>query len=147
MGGVLIAILVAVFVFGPRLTPHSPYTTQGMVYEDGEFTVPPFAPSQTYPWGTDVLGRAVMSLILAGAQRTLFLATLVVATRMIVGFVLGALAGWLSGSWIDRLLLGAAETIAAFPTLLLAMILILALGIRQGMRPFVIASASWVGAR
>ena len=138
-GGILVAILVAVFVFGPRLTPHSPYTTQGLVYEDGEFSVPPFAPSETYPWGTDVLGRDIMSLILAGAQRTLFLATLVVAARMVLGFVLGALAGWLNGSWIDRLLLAAAETIAAFPTLLLAMILILALGIRQGMRPFVIA--------
>ncbi len=138
-GGILLAILVAVFVFGPRLTPHSPYTTQGLVVKDGKLSVPPFAPSETYPWGTDVLGRDIVSLILAGAQRTLSLATLVVAARMVLGFVMGALAGWLNGSWIDRLLLATAETIAAFPTLLLAMILILALGIRQGMRPFVVA--------
>jgi hypothetical protein len=60
---------------------------------------------------------------------------------MVVGIVLGALAGWLNGSWVDRLLLRLAEIIAAFPTLLLAMILILALGIRQGLRPFIIALA------
>jgi peptide/nickel transport system permease protein len=138
-GGILIAILITVFAFGPRLAPHSPYTTQGLVFKDGKFSVPPFAPNETYPWGTDVLGRDIMSLILAGAQRTLFLATLVVAARMVVGFVLGALAGWLNGHWADRLLLGLAETIAAFPTLLLSMTLILALGIRQGLRPFVIA--------
>ncbi len=138
-GSILVAILVTISVFGPRLAPHSPYTTQGLVFKDGKFSVPPFAPNETYPWGTDVLGRDIMSLTLAGTQQTLFLAALVVAARMVVGFVLGALAGWLNGHWVDRLLLGLAETIAAFPTLLLTMTLILALGIRQGLRPFVIA--------
>ena len=138
-GAILVAGLGAVVFFGPRLAPHSPYTTHGLVIEEGEFRVPPYAPDETYRWGTDVLGRDMLSLILAGAQRTLFLAALVVLARMVVGFVVGAVAGWWSGSWVDRLLMGAAETIAAFPTLLLAMTLILALGIRQGMRPFVIA--------
>jgi peptide/nickel transport system permease protein len=138
-GAILVAGLIAVVLFGPGLAPHSPYTTHGLVFKDGQFSRPPFAPSNTYPWGTDVLGRDILSLILAGAQRTLFLATLVVLARMVVGFVLGALAGWLNGSRIDRLLLGAVEIIAAFPTLLMAMTLILALGIRQGVRPFVVA--------
>lgn len=139
VGTLLVAGLVAVLLFGPRLSPHSPYTTQGLTYTDGELRVPPFAPDETYPWGTDVLGRDILSLVLAGAQQTLLLTTLVVSARMVVGIVLGALAGWLNGSWIDRLLLGLSETIAAFPTLLLAMTFILALGIRQGFRPFVIA--------
>jgi len=138
-GVVLVALMVTIVLFGPRLAPHSPYTTQGLKIVEGEFSVPPFPPDQLYPWGTDVLGRDIMSLILAGAQRTLFLVTLVVAARMLVGFIAGAVAGWLNGSWIDRLLLRASETIASFPMLLLAMILILALGIRQGFRPFVIA--------
>jgi len=138
-GAILVGGLFVVFLFGPRLAPHSPYTTQGLTFVDGELTVPPFAPGGVHPWGTDVMGRDVMSLVLAGAQQTLLLATLVVAARMVVGVVLGALAGWLSGSWVDRFLLGLAETISAFPTLLLAMTFILALGIRQGFRPFVIA--------
>jgi len=139
VGVILVAVLVVLILFGPRLAPHSPYTTRGLTMINGKLKVPPFPPDETFPWGTDVLGRDIMSLILAGAQRTLFLAVLVVAARIVVGFVLGALAGWLNGTWIDRLVLGAAEVIAAFPTLLLAMILILALGIRQGLRPFVIA--------
>ncbi len=137
-GGILVATLILVFAFGPRLAPHSPYTTQGLVYEAGEFRVPPFAPDKTHLWGTDVLGRDIMSLILVGAQQTLLLAALVVLARFVVGFLLGVLAGWLQGSWVDRSLLTAAEIIAAFPTLLLAMMLILALDIRQGLRPFVI---------
>ncbi|MBU0511903.1 MAG: ABC transporter permease subunit, partial [Chloroflexi bacterium] len=139
VGGILIAGLLVIIVFSNRLAPHSPYTTHGLTIVNGEFSVPPFKPGEIYPWGTDVIGRDIMSLIIAGAQQTLFLTGLVVLARMVVGFSLGAVAGWLNGSWIDRLLLRMSEIIAAFPTLLLAMILILALGIRQGMRPFIIA--------
>lgn len=139
IGAVVVTGLLVVFLFGPRLTPHSPYTTATLAYEDGQLSVPPFEPSETYPWGTDVLGRDVMSLVLAGAQQTLLLAILVVAARVVLGFVLGALAGWLNGTMVDRALMGLAEMVAAFPSLLLAMIFILALGIREGFRPFVIA--------
>jgi peptide/nickel transport system permease protein len=144
MGGLLVLGLLVVIFFGPNLAPHSPYTTQGLTVIDGEMKVPPFEPDAAYPLGTDVLGRDVLSLILAGAQQTIFLAAVVVLSRMVIGFILGAIAGWWSGTWIDRTLLGAAEVIAAFPTLLLGMTLILALGIREGLPPFIIA-LSFVG--
>jgi ABC-type dipeptide/oligopeptide/nickel transport system permease subunit len=80
-----------------------------------------------------------MSLVLTGTRQTLLLAVLAVAARTLVGVVLGAIAGWWSGSRLDRFILSLSEVIAAFPTLLLAMILILALGIRRGMPPFIIA--------
>jgi peptide/nickel transport system permease protein len=105
----------------------------------GEFLSPPFAPGDPYPWGTDALGRGMLSLILTGARQTLSLALLAVAARAIVGVLLGAIAGWTQGSLVDRAVLGAAEVISAFPTLLLAMTLILALGIRRGMMPFIVA--------
>ncbi len=139
LGGVLVLLLIGLVVFGPSLAPHSPYTTRGLEYVDGKLSVPPFAPDRVHPFGTDVLGRDVLSLILAGAQQTCLLTVLVVSARVGIGFCLGALAGWFSGGWLDRVLLGLAEIVSAFPTLLLAMTLILALGIRQGMRPFVIA--------
>jgi len=139
IGSLLVGALLVVFIWGPQMAPHSPYTTQALNYEDGELSVPPFEPDDVHPWGTDVLGRDIMSLVLAGAQQTLLLAVLVVAARVVVGVVLGAIAGWWSETWVDRLLMGLSETIAAFPSLLLAMTFILALGIRQGFRPFVIA--------
>ena len=139
VGAMLVGVLFVVFVWGPKMAPHSPYTTQSLVYEDGELSVPPFEPDAVYPWGTDVLGRDIMSLVFAGAQQTLLLAVLVVAARVAVGFLVGAIAGWWNDTWIDRVLMGLTEIIAAFPTLLLAMTFILALGIRQGFRPFVIA--------
>ncbi len=139
VGGILVLILLAVVVFGPLISPHSPYTTVGLTITDGKMEVPPFVPGEKYPWGTDVMGRDIMSLVLAGAQQTLMLAALVMLTRVLIGAVLGALAGWFSGTWFDRAVLSLAEIIAAFPTLLLAMILILAIGIRQGVQPFIIA--------
>jgi hypothetical protein len=58
---------------------------------------------------------------------------------MLVGFILGSMAGWMSGGWVDRVILGLAEIVSAFPALLLAMTLILAMGIRKGFSTFVIA--------
>jgi ABC-type dipeptide/oligopeptide/nickel transport system permease component len=139
VGGLLVVGLTIVVFFGPQLSPNNPSHTQGLTNIDGKFVAPPFPPGGEYPWGTDALGRGLMSLVLAGARQTLGLAVLAVAARTLVGVVLGAIAGWTNGSSVDRFILGLAEVIAAFPTLLLAMILILALGIRQGMPPFVVA--------
>jgi peptide/nickel transport system permease protein len=144
IGLIIVTCLFVVMFFSPQLSPHSPYATRGMSIVDGEFLVPPFEPGPEFPWGTDPLGRDIMSLILAGAQQTFTLAISVVIARLVVGFLLGALAGWFSGSWLDRVVLGASETIAAFPALLLVMVLILGIGIRQGMNPFIIAM-SFVG--
>ncbi|MBN1220441.1 MAG: ABC transporter permease subunit [Anaerolineae bacterium] len=139
LGTVLLLGLMMIVFFGPDIAPHSPYTIHGLSIEDGELKVPPFAPDSIFPWGSDALGRDIMSLVVVGAQLTLTLAAVTVLARMIIGFVLGVLAGWFNESWLDRLLRVIAEIIAAFPTLLLAMILILAIGIRQGQKPFIIA--------
>ncbi len=90
IGFIVVAAMVCVMFFSPQLSPHSPYTTQGLTYTDGEFLVPPFEPDQTYPWGTDPIGRDLMSLIISGAQQTFTLGIFVVAVRLVVGFLLGA---------------------------------------------------------
>ncbi|MGD2163597.1 MAG: M20/M25/M40 family metallo-hydrolase, partial [Anaerolineales bacterium] len=139
LGAIMVFGLIVISVWGPSLSPHNPYATQGLRIEDGEFLIPPFEPNDQYPWGTDVLGRDMMSLVLAGAWQTIRLASVVVLARLVVGFIFGAISGWFEGQWLDSFLLGISELIAAFPTLLLGMLLILALGIREGFTPFVIA--------
>jgi peptide/nickel transport system permease protein len=139
IGGVLVIGLAAIVFFGPQLAPNNPAHTQGLMQVEGKFLSPPFAPGEPYPWGSDALGRGILSLVLAGARQTLTLVVLAVAARLAVGVLLGAIAGWTQGSRLDRFILGAAEVIAAFPALLLAMTVILALGIRRGMPPFIIA--------
>ncbi|NLE77367.1 MAG: ABC transporter permease subunit, partial [Chloroflexi bacterium] len=139
LGSLILLALLGAIALGPYLAPHSPYATQSLSIADGKISVPPFPPSARHPWGTDVIGRDIMSLIIAGAQRTVTMALLIVLARLAIGASLGAVAGWYSGGRVDRLILGLAETIAAFPSLLLAMLLVLALGIRNGAWVFVAA--------
>ncbi|MDD5264790.1 MAG: ABC transporter permease subunit [Candidatus Bipolaricaulis sp.] len=137
-GGLLcVGVLVVVF-FGADLAPHNPYLTRGLEKVGGTYMGPPFAPSAKFPWGTDVLGRDLLSLVLAGAQQTLLLAAVAVAARMAIGVLLGAMAGWRRGSLLDRAIVGLSQIITPFPALLLAMLIILAVGIRQGVVPFAI---------
>jgi len=139
LGTLLLVGLAAIVFAGPVLAPNNPSHTQGLISVDGQFLSPPFAPGDAYPWGTDALGRGLLSQILAGARQTLTLGLLAVAARAAVGVTLGAIAGWREGGYLDRAILSLSEVIAAFPTLLLAMALILALGIRRGMPSFVVA--------
>ncbi len=138
LGGVGLVLLLGIVLLGPLLAPHNPYNTTGFRFIEGKMQTPPFAPDKEYPWGSDALGRDMLSLVLVGAQQTLVLATVVVLARVLLGGLLGLLAGWFEGTWFDRLVMTLVEIIAAFPALLCAMVLILALGIRRGMISFVV---------
>lgn len=138
IGGLICLGIVVIVFFGARFAPHSPYLMAGVEKADGIYRAPPFAPSARFPWGTDGLGRDLMSLVLTGAQQTLLLAAVAVAVRMAVGVMLGAIAGWWRGSAVDRLIISLAQVITPFPVLLLTMLVIMAVGIRQGTLPFVV---------
>jgi ABC-type dipeptide/oligopeptide/nickel transport system permease component/predicted ABC-type transport system involved in lysophospholipase L1 biosynthesis ATPase subunit len=139
LGGVVLALLLGIVIFGQRLAPYSPYSTVSSLEMDGVLQFAPFSPSARFPLGTDQQGRDILSLLLYGARRTLSLAFFAVSARILLGFVLGALSGWFSNSSLDRLLMGITQVIAAFPALLLAMVLIYAFGIRQGLWVFALA--------
>lgn len=131
--------LVWLAVSGSQLSPANPYETHGIMSIDGKISVPPFTPSPKFPWGSDPVGRDMQALILAGAKQTLALAFAGTLARLLLGAVLGASSAWWRGSWLDRFVTGAVAVWAAFPATLFAMLLILALGIQQGMWVFVVA--------
>jgi len=139
MGAAVALALVAISIFGPDWAPHDPYNSVASLTIDGEMRLPPFPPSTMFPMGTDNEGRDILSLLLTGARRTMGLALMATLARITVGGILGAIAGWFSDSLLDRLLMSVAEVTAAFPSLLLAMVLILALGIQQGLWVFAVA--------
>ena len=139
IGSLILALLLAAFVFGPRIAPQNPYVTEGVQMIDGQFRIPPFEPSADFPLGSDMLGRDILSLIIVGTQQTLVLASVTMAARMALGFLLGAIAGWNEGRGLDRVILSLSEMVAALPALLFAMLLILAIGIRKGQWVFVVA--------
>lgn len=139
LGVLMVAGLVYLVIAGGQVTTASPYETHGIMQIDGELSSPPHAPSSVFPWGSDPVGRDVQALVLHGARQTLGLAFFGMLARLVTGAILGALAGWWAGGWFDRFVRGATAVWVAFPVTLFAMILILAIGIQQGLWVFVLA--------
>jgi len=85
------------------------------------------APSAAHLLGTDELGRDVLTRTLYGARDSLPLAFAVVAGGVIIGTVLGGLAGFFGG-WIDAVIMRLVDLTLAFPPILLAMVMTASLG-------------------
>lgn len=102
------------------------------------------APSLHHPFGTDSLGRDLLSRMLCGASVSLSVALVAVGMAVLIGMVLGAVAGYYGG-WIDRLLMGLVDVMLCFPTffLILAVIAILGPSILNIM--VIIGLTSWMG--
>ena len=84
-------------------------------------------PSAAHPFGTDDLGRDVLTRVLYGGRYTLTLALAVVAAGGLAGMLIGAASGFLGG-WPDELAMRGSELVMAFPAIILAMAIVVALG-------------------
>jgi peptide/nickel transport system permease protein/oligopeptide transport system permease protein len=138
LGVILVLGLGWLAFWGGQLTTANPYTTNGILTIEGKIQSPPFKPSSIFPWGSDYVGRDIQALVYHGARQTLSLAFFGMTARLILGVLLGIIAGWQRGSWLDNLISGAIGVWAAFPLTLFAMLLIQGLGIQQGMWVFVL---------
>jgi peptide/nickel transport system permease protein len=85
------------------------------------------APSVEHPFGTDRLGRDMLSRVIMGARPALIVPIGVVAFAVLLGAPLGAIAGY-KGGWIDETIMRITDLFLAFPSLLLAMAIVSALG-------------------
>ncbi len=113
-------LLMAIFASGV-----APYPDEGA----GKTNVPNsmLAPSWQHPFGTDLLGRDVLSRVIIGAQPALIVPIGVVLFAVLIGAPLGAIAGY-KGGWIDEAIMRVTDLFLAFPSLLLAMAIASALG-------------------
>ncbi len=139
LGLLLVGGLLIVAMYAPDLAPRNPLEVRPIMTIEGQRVAPPFPPSDTFPLGSDAQGRDILSQIIYGTRQTLVICVLVVLARLIAGLVLGAIAGWYQGSRADRLIMSLSEFSSAFPTLILAIVLILLLDIRRGLPTFIIA--------
>lgn len=124
-GLVVFILLVLIAIFAPLLAPHSP-TAQ---YRD-MLLVPPIwqeGGREGYILGTDAVGRDILSRLIFGAQYSLFIGIVVVSVALIGGTIIGLIAGFFGG-WIDNFIMRVMDIILAFPSLLLALVLVAVLG-------------------
>lgn len=139
LGLILILGLVFLSIFGEHLTAAKAVQTNGMMMIEGQIRTPPFSPSPVFPWGSDPIGRDIQALVLSGARQTLTLALIATIARVLLGTILGVIAGWWRDSWLDRLINSLVSVWSAFPDTVFAMVLILGLGIQRGRSVFIIA--------
>jgi peptide/nickel transport system permease protein len=84
-------------------------------------------PSLDHPFGTDEMGRDILSRVILGAQISLKIIIFVVSIAAIIGIVLGGVAGFLGGI-VDEVLMRITDMFLAFPSIILAMAIAAALG-------------------
>jgi peptide/nickel transport system permease protein len=94
------------------------------------------APSLIHPFGTDRMGRDVLARTLAGVKISLLVGFSVATISLVLGMVMGTVAGFL-GRFVDRAIMTVVDIFLAFPSLLLAIGLVAAVG--TGLLPVIIA--------
>lgn len=119
VGLVIVMLWILVAIFAPLLTSYTPYEQDYLTLNKG--------PSTVHLLGTDHLGRDVWSRIAYGARTILTLGPISVLVAFLVGIILGLPAGYYGG-WVDETVMRILDAIMAFPTILLYMIIISALG-------------------
>jgi len=85
------------------------------------------APSAEHPFGTDRLGRDVLSRVIYGARISLAVGLIAVAISLVIGLTLGAISGYFGGL-VDTLVMRSADVFFAFPYILFAIALVAVLG-------------------
>ena len=119
VGTVLVLLTVLVALLAPWLAPHPP--------NQSFFEAIQQPPSWRFPFGTDALGRCVLSRVIFGARISLSVAGAAVLIGLTLGSAIGLLAGFFGGL-IDAVLMRTSDVMLAFPEILLTIAIVAILG-------------------
>ncbi len=136
LGGFIVIILFLTALLAPWVSPYDP----------GQIDIRRVlqAPTPEHPFGTDPLGRDVLSRMIWGSRISLMVGFVAVGISSLIGIFLGSLAGYY-GRWVDNLIMRFVDIMLCFPTffLILAVIALLEPSIWNIM--IVIGITSWMG--
>jgi peptide/nickel transport system permease protein len=119
LGLVIVASILAIALLAPWLALHDPLEQQLAKRRQ--------LPSVQHPFGLDELGRDNLSRVIYGARLSLLLGLAPTLLAVAAGGALGGAAGY-RGGWLDSLITSGLDAMLAFPTLLLALALVVAVG-------------------
>ena len=125
IGLVFFVALVLVAIAAPVVAPYLPNEQNRAV-----LLLPPFfqeGGTTQYLLGTDAVGRDILSRLIYGSRFSLFIGVVVVSVSVISGVLIGLIAGYF-GRWVDTFIMRIMDIILAFPSLLLALVLVAVLG-------------------
>ena len=117
--------LVLIAVFADVIAPHSPFEQ----YRDAVLLPPAWLEGGNWSFvlGTDPVGRDILSRLIYGSQYSLFIGVFVTTLSLTTGIAIGVIAGYYGG-WLDTAIMRLMDIILAFPSLLLALVLVAILG-------------------
>ncbi len=118
-GLIILIVMVGIAVFAPLLAPDDPIQINP---QHGLFS-----PGIPYLFGTDQLGRDILSRVLFGARLSLIVGLISVGIAASIGIVVGLIAGYYGG-WIENVLMRIIDVMLAFPGILLALAIVSVLG-------------------
>jgi peptide/nickel transport system permease protein len=116
-GAVVGSIILAIIMISCVLAPLSPYNPEK---SDLPNALQP--PSWQHPFGTDPLGRDMLTRVLYGGRISLFVGFMVVVITLLIGIPVGAIAGYFGG-WIDDVLMRLIDASLALPSLMILILL------------------------
>jgi peptide/nickel transport system permease protein len=119
VGAVIILFWLACALFGSTIAPHDPFAQQLLATNK--------PPSGAHWFGTDQLGRDVLSRVIVGARDILIIAPLATVLGTVLGTALGLVMGYLRGA-VDLLVGRVVEAVLALPVVIVAFLFIVALG-------------------
>jgi ABC-type dipeptide/oligopeptide/nickel transport system permease subunit len=120
LSALFFGLVVISAIFAPWIAPYDPVKVD----------IPSrlIAPSGAHWFGTDEFGRDLLSRVIYGGRPVLVTGLLSVVTALIVGTVIGTVAGY-RGGWFDELLMRTMDIMLSFPAILLAILIVAALGV------------------
>ena len=119
VGALVLLALILAAAFAPWIAPYDPNHI--------DFLAAMEAPSLAHPLGVDDLGRDLLSRLIYGTRISLFVGMSTVAIALLVGVVLGLLAGYYGG-WLDMIIMRYIDLQWAFPNILIAVYLVAVFG-------------------
>ncbi|MBO4280799.1 MAG: ATP-binding cassette domain-containing protein [Lachnospiraceae bacterium] len=118
-GGIFLGLTVLLVIWGLFRTPYDPTEVNAALRNA--------APSLKHPFGTDQLGRDVLSRVMVGARTSFLIGAATILIGGLFGTVIGALAGYFGGTF-DTILMRVNDCLLAFPGILLALVLVCLFG-------------------
>ncbi|MET3615297.1 dipeptide transport system permease protein [Rhizobium aquaticum] len=125
IGLAVFVIVVLMAIFAPLIAPHLPNEQDRAI-----LLLPPSwmqGGNASYLLGTDPVGRDIFSRLVYGARFSLFIGVVVVSLSVVLGVVIGLIAGFAGGK-TDIVIMRVMDIVLAFPSLLLALVLVAVLG-------------------
>jgi len=116
IGLVIVLLVILLAIFAPWVTPYPAHAGAYVDYDNASLS-----PSALHWLGTDIFGRDILTRIIFSFRGALVMAIVVLALSVPPGVILGLLAGYFKGSWVDTTIMRLTDVFLAMPPLILAL--------------------------